>query len=159
MVAAAAAASRAPADAVKPTSASRRVMVFPMGVVIADGPIRCCGKTRLSGPSLVASYRQILRDKAGAVSHKAVCGQFPVTPRFVHNRLGGQIYGYGVFGQLPQSGLPRSDPATLPRSPFLTASGTGPECRLFVQLTGNSAGRTYQNQPARFNRGFSWVPF
>src|ERR1035438_2300037 len=72
MVAGAAAASRAPADAVTPTSASRRVKVFPMGAVIADGPIRCCGKTRLSGPSLVASYRQILRDKAGAVSHKAV---------------------------------------------------------------------------------------
>src|ERR1035437_3319548 len=75
MVAGAAAASRAPADAVTPTSASRRVKVFPMGAVIADGPIRCCGKTRLSGPSLVASYRQILGDKTGAVSHKAVSGQ------------------------------------------------------------------------------------
>src|ERR1035437_3708147 len=74
MVAGAAAASRAPADAVTPTSASRRVKVFPMGAVIADGPIRCCGKTRLSGPSLVASYRQILCDQAGAVSHKAVSG-------------------------------------------------------------------------------------
>src|ERR1039458_2892929 len=80
MVAGAAAASRAPADAVTPTSASRRVKGFSMGAVIADGPIRCCGKTRLSGPSMVASYRQILGDKAGAVSHKAVCGppdQFP----------------------------------------------------------------------------------
>src|ERR1017187_9574252 len=74
MVAGAAAASRAPADAVTPTSASRRVKVFPMGAVIADGPIRCCGKTRLSGPSLVASYRQNLGDQAGAVSHKAVSG-------------------------------------------------------------------------------------
>src|ERR1017187_6680386 len=72
MVAGAPAASRAPADAVTLTSASRRVKVFPMGAVIADGPIRCCGKTRLSGPSLVASYRQILCDQAGAVSHKAV---------------------------------------------------------------------------------------
>src|ERR1035441_10938167 len=70
MVAGAAAASRAAADAVKPTSASRRVKVFPMGAVIADGPIRCCGKTRLSGPSLVASYRQILCDQAGAVSQE-----------------------------------------------------------------------------------------
>src|ERR1017187_10663185 len=76
MVAGAPAASRAPADAVTLTSASRRVKVFPMGAVIADGPIRCCGKTRLSGPSLVASYRQILGDQAGAVSHEAVSGAF-----------------------------------------------------------------------------------
>src|ERR1039457_1790084 len=87
MVAGAAAASRAPADAVTPTSASRRVKVFPMGAVIADGPIRCCGKTRLSGPSLVASYRQILGDQAGAVSHKAVSGpatDFPGKKPLVH---------------------------------------------------------------------------
>src|ERR1035438_7766329 len=82
MLAAAAAASRAPAVAVRPTSASRRVKVFPMGAVIADGPIRCCGKTRLSGPSLVASYRQNLGDQAGAVSHKAVCGQCPSGRRY-----------------------------------------------------------------------------
>src|ERR1035438_2211063 len=87
MVAGAAAASRAPADAVTPTSASRRVKVFPMGAVIADGPIRCCGKTRLSGPSLVASYRQILGDQAGAVSHKAVSGGFWLASPLLTARL------------------------------------------------------------------------
>jgi hypothetical protein len=40
---AAVAASRALADAVKPSSASRRVKVFPMGVVMAYGPISRCG--------------------------------------------------------------------------------------------------------------------
>src|ERR1039458_949426 len=96
MVAGAAAASRAPADAVTPTSASRRVKVFPMGAVIADGPIRCCGKTRRSGPSLVASYRQILCDQAGAVSHKAVFG--PITRSLGRRDRKRWGHAYAAFG-------------------------------------------------------------
>src|ERR1022692_557565 len=109
MVAGAAAASRAPADAVTPTSASRRVKVFPMGAVIADGPIRCCGKTRLSGPSLVASYRQNLGDQAGAVSHKAVCGQCPSGRR------------YRPYRRALSAGTPFVPP---PGEPVVTSSGS-----------------------------------
>src|ERR1039458_4186311 len=91
-----AAAGRAPADAVTPTSASRRVKVFPMGAVIADGPIRCCDQTRLSGPSLVASYRQILGGQAGAVSHKPFLDNWRQKSDMATSRPGGTAFTHSL---------------------------------------------------------------